>query len=156
MAAFVPVGSDIKSNLSESSASPTASNAGAQKTSVTRNKNLDSFEAVMQAMERELAKHKPPRATDAAKAPAASDMMQASRIEGDDGEGIEAALDRELHASLVRDDDEGEELEQETDPKYNLIKNFLESYKSQDGLSGPVSNLAGRLQPGWKLPRDKS
>jgi len=91
------------------------------------------------------------------KAPVAPlDTMQDSGIEEDDGEGIEAALDRELHASLARDDDEGDEVEQGTEPNYNLIKNFLESYKSQDGLSGPVSNLAGRLQPGWKLPRDKS
>jgi hypothetical protein len=39
---------------------------------------------------------------------------------------------------------------------YNLIRNFLESFKSQAGLSGPVSNLAGRLQPDYKLPRDLS
>lgn len=37
---------------------------------------------------------------------------------------------------------------------YTLIKNFLESFKSQQGLSGPVSNLIGRL--GWQLPRDTS
>ena len=37
----------------------------------------------------------------------------------------------------------------------NLIKDFLESFKSQGGLSGPVGNLAGRLQPGWQIPRDE-
>jgi len=32
---------------------------------------------------------------------------------------------------------------------YTLIKNFLESYKSQEGRSGPVGNVAGRLGEGF-------
>ena len=46
------------------------------------------------------------------------------------------------------DDDEGQPMD------YTLMKNFLESFKSQAGLSGPVSNLSGLLDPGWTLPRD--
>jgi hypothetical protein len=69
-------------------------------------------------------------------------------------EDIESAMHSELLEALGRDieDDDEEGIDESTD--YNLIKNFLESFKSQAGLSGPVSNLAGRLQPGWKLPRD--
>ena len=67
---------------------------------------------------------------------------------------IEKAMDAELKAALEQDEDA--EVDVSADGDYNLIKNFLESFKSQAGLSGPVSNLAGRLQPGWGLPRDES
>lgn len=72
---------------------------------------------------------------------------------------IEAAMDADLQAALKTEhdsegDDDYEGGEGQLD--YNLIKNFLESFKSQGGQSGPVGNLAGRLQPGWALPRDES
>ena len=70
--------------------------------------------------------------------------------EGTDDE-LENAMDAELRAALAREDSDSEEDEP---MDYNLMKNFLESFKSQGGLSGPVSNLAGRLEPGWRLPRD--
>jgi hypothetical protein len=80
-----------------------------------------------------------------------------ARAEGvEEGGDIEAAMDAELKAALGHDDDDEVELDGEGNIDYNLIKNFLESFKSQAGLSGPVSNLAGRLQPGWGLPRDDS
>lgn len=119
------------------------------------NPNLDSFEAVMQAMDAELAHNRKPKANadptkpdkGKAKAPAAP---------AEDDEDIEGAMDAELKAMLNKaGGDEGEE-EGEEPVDYNLIKNFLESFKSQAGLSGPVSNLAGRLQPGWQLPRDEA
>ncbi len=66
----------------------------------------------------------------------------------------EGAMDAELHAMLQRE--EGDSGDEEEPMDYNLIKNFLESFKSQSGLSGPVSNLAGRLQSGWTIPRDDS
>jgi hypothetical protein len=79
-----------------------------------------------------------------------------ARAQGvEEGADIETAMDAELKAALEQDDDE-EDLDAEGNIDYNLIKNFLESFKSQAGLSGPVSNLAGRLQPGWGLPRDDS
>lgn len=66
---------------------------------------------------------------------------------------IEATMEAELNASLKEDPGDSED-EEDTSMDYNLIKNFLESFKSQGGLSGPVGNLAGRLMPDWGLPRD--
>ena len=60
-------------------------------------------------------------------------------------------MDAELRAALKREEDDEVE---EAGMDYNLIKNFLESFKSQSGLAGPVGNLAGRLDPSWTLPRD--
>jgi len=125
------------------------------------NPNLDSFEAVMQAMEDELA-----RARAAKTAFQPPDLPTGSK---DKGKGratemdIEAAMDAELHAALDAGEEDGAgEVDEDGLPiggeglDYNLIKNFLESFKSQGGLPGPVSNLAGRLQPGWNLPRDEA
>jgi len=73
---------------------------------------------------------------------------------------IEAAMDAELQTLLEReglgDDTDDEEEGMYPGIDYNLIKNFLESFKGQAGLPGPVGNLAGRLQPEFKLPRDFS
>jgi hypothetical protein len=117
------------------------------------NSNLDSFEAVMQAMDEQLASSRESKYTSI---PNAKGKGKAKAMVGEHDEDIEAAMDAELKASLERgnsdDDDKIDGTEERTD--YNLIKNFLESFKSQGGLPGPVSNLAGRLQPGWKLPRD--
>ncbi|PCH33386.1 SGT1-domain-containing protein [Wolfiporia cocos MD-104 SS10] len=120
------------------------------------NPNLDSFEAVMQAMDAKLARSHTGTQEPIEQRPdkgksKAREMPFSTNVD------IEAAMDAELKATLENgldgDEDEGE-LEQNLD--YNLIKNFLESFKSQGGLSGPVGNLAGRLQPGWTLPRDQS
>ena len=128
----------------------------------TRNDStLDSFESVMQAMDVELArsqpsngKRKPPvTSKDKGKGKASEASIP---VEGD----IDAAMDAELKALLEREglgddsDDDGEGEDPGID--YNLIKNFLESFKGQAGLPGPVSNLAGRLQPDLKIPRDFS
>ncbi|KAK0198551.1 SGT1 protein-domain-containing protein [Armillaria mellea] len=106
------------------------------------NPNLDSFEAVMKAMDAELARSH-----------GGNTAGQPDKGKGkNEDDDIEAAMEAELKAVLEgRDDDDEEE-----PMDYNLIKNFLESFKSQAGLSGPVSNLAGRLHPGWTLPRDES
>ncbi|KAJ6604288.1 SGT1 protein-domain-containing protein [Mycena vulgaris] len=126
------------------------------------NPNLDSFEAVMLAMDEELArtrsgKSKSKPAPAKAPAPQKPDKGKgkASSIVEEEEEDIDSAMDTELKAALEREDD-GDEDEGEEPMDYNLIKNFLESFKSQGGLSGPVSTLAGRLQPGWQLPRDSS
>ncbi|KAF7339752.1 SGT1-domain-containing protein [Mycena sanguinolenta] len=117
------------------------------------NPNLDSFEAVMLAMDEELARS---RSTKSKPAPKASKPQKLDKGKGKAApipeEDIDAAMDSELRAALEREDDDDDEGEEPMD--YNLIKNFLESFKSQGGLSGPVSTLAGRLQPGWQLPRD--
>ncbi|KAF8078293.1 SGT1 protein-domain-containing protein [Lyophyllum atratum] len=115
------------------------------------NPNLDSFEAVMRAMDEELARTRP--ASKKPAAPADNGKGKAKATVEDEDEDIESAMDAELKGALAR---EGDEDEDEEPPDYNLIKNFLESFKSQAGLSGPVSNLAGMLQPGWQIPRDES
>lgn len=38
------------------------------------------------------------------------------------------------------------------DADFNLVKNLLESYSSQQGLPGPASNLLGLM--GLQLPKD--
>ena len=77
------------------------------------------------------------------------------KVSGEEDLDIEAAMEAELRSSLDKGDlDDDEEGGEEVD--YQLIKNFLESFKSQAGMSGPVGNLVGRLQQGWQLPRDES
>ena len=127
----------------------------------SKNSVLDSFESVMQAMDVELARSRPSNGK--RKPPATSkDKGKGKATETNipvDGD-IDAAMDAELKALLEGEglggdsDEDGEGVDPGID--YNLIKNFLESFKSQGGLSGPVSNLAGRLQPDFKLPRDFS
>ncbi|TFK57504.1 SGT1-domain-containing protein [Heliocybe sulcata] len=115
------------------------------------NPDLDSFEAVMQAMDAELAAMKAQSAP-GAKGKETLGKGKAKATEEADMD-IEEAMDAELRAALEGEDEEGEEGEASVD--YNLIKNFLESFKSQAGAAGPVGNLAGRLQQGWAMPRDE-
>ncbi|KAF9474292.1 SGT1-domain-containing protein [Pholiota conissans] len=127
------------------------------------NPDLDSFEAVMRALDEALTRKSSNKARAQKSAPQKATIAPPlTRIgkgkettkatiedEVEDGDfDIEAAMAAELKGAL-EDDWEGDE-----PLDYNMIKNFLESYKSQQGLSGPVSNLAGRLQPEFKLPRD--
>lgn len=107
------------------------------------NPELDSFEAVMKALDAELLRSKKP-SSDKGKGKAKEDSDKMT-VDID----IEAAMDAELEEALQDIESDSEE-----PVDYNMIKNFLESYKSQAGLSGPVSNLVGMLQPGMKLPRD--
>jgi hypothetical protein len=141
------------------------------------NPELDSFESVMQAMDAELARQKreTKRPTSssigagsdylpegyAGKSKVKSAVRFAKDIDepsSEDDMDIEAAMDEELKAALnatsgdLAEDESDEEL---PSADYNLIKNFLESFKSQAGLPGPVGNLAGRLQDGWTIPRDQ-
>ena len=74
----------------------------------------------------------------------------------DDMEDVASAMAADLKAALETasdDEDDQDGLPKDTAIDYNLIKNFLQSFKAQGGLSGPVSNLAGRLGAGV-LPRD--
>jgi hypothetical protein len=118
-----------------------------------KNANLDSFEAVMQAMDKELGRLRNNTSTRASAPSADAKGKGKAKAEEEEDEDIEAAMEAELKAALENGDDEDAE---DAGMDYNLIKNFLESFKSQAGLSGPVGNLAGRLQPDWKLPRDDS
>jgi len=142
----------------------------------TRNPDLDSFEAVMQAMDAELHAKRGGK-TKAAPAPVPRSTPPSSKAKGkgkatfvpatpiipeqDDGDeandaNVEEAMDAEIRAALVAESDSEDDDQPEPSMDYNLIKNFLESFKSQGGLSGPVSNLVGRLEGGSGLPRDES
>lgn len=109
----------------------------------------------MEAMEAELGRSNPSKAP---AAPTTKDKGKAKATEPDlDVEGdIEAAMDAELQGLMNGEDGDDEDIGSTGHMDYNLIKNFLESFKSQNGLAGPVGNLVGRLQPGWTLPRDES
>jgi hypothetical protein len=135
------------------------------------NMSLDSFDKVMEAMDAELYKAKSskrPKRPDVPKpqaqskpAPAPTKTKSKARPElteadlDDLDEDDLAAMDRELKAALKSagvdsdDDDEGIEevgqLDDEGKREYRMMKDFLESYKSQGGNSGVVGNLFGRL-----------
>ncbi len=125
------------------------------------NPNLDSFEAVMKALDDVLhqnaAKSSSGKAPKANVKPSTNDDKSTKKVsiedkmamEDDSDADVEKAMDAELKRLLDSDD-----LHSDEPLDYNLIKNFLESFKSQGGLSGPVSNLAGRLAPDLKFPRD--
>ena len=124
----------------------------------TANPNLDSFEAVMRAMDEELVRLRSQETSTTSQNSSLGDSGKGkARAQGvEEGVDIETAMDAELKAGLEHDQDDELDLDAEGNIDYNLIKNFLESFKNQAGLSGPVSNLAGRLQPGWGFPRDDS
>ncbi|KAI0702453.1 SGT1 protein-domain-containing protein [Cytidiella melzeri] len=123
--------------------------------------NLDSFEELMRAMDAELARSRSGLAQAPSSSPPADVQKGKGKATVEPGEedadsDVEAAMDAELRETLERnvgDEEDGGEI---GGTHYNLIKNFLESFKSQGGLTGPVGNLAGRLQPDWTLPRDAS
>lgn len=164
----------LSNNKSDSSAPPAQGRQPVPGPRPNVNPNLDSFEAVMQAMDAELnqsrqtalkrkrGKEKVPTLPTGDSEICPSKGNSKSKLMDEDGEedlDIEAQMEAELKAMLeygggdIEEPDSGEE---EVPMDYNLIKNFLESFKSQAGLSGPVGNLAGRLQPGWAFPRDDS
>lgn len=120
--------------------------------------DLNSFEAVMKAMDAELSRAK--RDKQAATTtvspvmlPAETNSQGKGKQKADEGDDIGTAMDAELRATL-QDSSGDEDQDKETSIDYTLMKNFLESFKSQQGLPGPVGNLIGRM--GWQLPRDES
>jgi hypothetical protein len=121
----------------------------------TKSSDLSSFEAVMQAMDDELSRAKQSKQFAREKAspivaPAKGNAGNKGKQKADDDD-VGAAMDAELRAAIQDSSDEEDE---ESSVDYTLMKNFLESFKSQQGLPGPVGNLIGRL--GGQLPRDES
>jgi len=154
--AFLPASATIKESRAERPKRPAAADKEVDVEKVTPapgqtgNQTLDSFEAVMRAMDEELARARGPKTKAGRPDVKGKGRIQEPTIQEEE-QDIEAAMEAELRATLERDEDD-EDVAENID--YNLIKNFLESFKSQGGLAGPVSSLAGRLQPEWKLPRD--
>ena len=147
------------------------------------NPELDSFEAVMEAMDKELERLKAGPVEILPKPTLASTQRETKSTlpkgkgkafpqqtteadDGDDGdedmEDVEQQMDAELKAALKKDhevvsSEDDDEIEDEPPMDYTMIKNFLESFKSQQGMAGPVSGLAGRLNGAeWLFPRDES
>lgn len=172
----IAVSDDLKPGPPVSAVPP--EKPAAQPESRARNPNLDSFEAVMEAMDAELQKTRdarkqnktsedPPagqqrstgaKPTQTRKGSTKGKERQASS-DSEDDEDVETAMDSELRRALKKGEGGASDSEEDdvegTTMDYNLIKNFLESFKSQAGMAGPVSNLAGRLEKGWSLPRDE-
>ncbi|KAL0578022.1 hypothetical protein V5O48_003972 [Marasmius crinis-equi] len=142
--AYVP--KEIRTDNRAGAPKPSAPDPKVDEDSLPQNNpNLDSFEALMKAMDAELR-----RSTQGSE-----DKGKGKGRASNDEVDIEAMMAEELQGALERDDEDEDNDLGDANIDYNLIKNFLESFKSQGGLSGPVGNLAGRLQPGWKLPRDE-
>ncbi|KAI0724281.1 SGT1 protein-domain-containing protein [Cerioporus squamosus] len=122
-----------------------------------RNATLDSFEAVMKAMDAQLSQGRNAQAAEVSRNTGSAAKDKGKEKATDDGVDIEAAMEEELRSALEQDESEtGEGEPGNAQSDYQLIKNFLESFKNQAGLSGPVGALAGRLQEGWMLPRDET
>lgn len=71
----------------------------------------------------------------------------------EDGEDFEAAMDAELAELLRKGGADAGGANGEGSMDYGLVANFLESFKAQAGMAGPVGNLAGLM--GVDLPRFK-
>ncbi|OWZ79274.1 hypothetical protein C366_01997 [Cryptococcus neoformans Tu401-1] len=136
------------------------------------NTSLDSFETVMRAMDEALARSRGEPSASQPNQPKSSNkskikkstssanplppISQADDVDLDAfSEDDIAAMDRELRSVLkgagIDPDDSDDDIEEvgelDVDQKreYEMMRNFLESFKSQGGESGVVGNLFGRL-----------
>jgi len=106
--------------------------------------NLSTFENLMAAMDLELRGTQSTRESRKGKGRAPVSSKPLSDMSSLDGDASDEA---ELQGALKQDADSEDESMKPSE-EYNLIKNFLQSYTAQDGLSGPVSNMVGRLNEG--------
>ncbi|KAG6332331.1 hypothetical protein ID866_6759 [Astraeus odoratus] len=122
------------------------------------NAKLDSFEAVMEAMDAQLEHLRQSNIESSSRSQTSANKSKGKGRASppSDDLDIEATMEAELKQALEKGDTEDSEDENEVPMDYNLIKNFLESFKGQAGLSGPAGNLAGRLMPDWTIPRDET
>lgn len=111
--------------------------------------NFASFDRLMSQMDDELKKSS---ARGGPVRPSGPDLGHDdgddSDEDGDDGATFDEAMDAEL-ADLMKSSTGGVQGPRD----YELVKNFLESFKAQAGMSGPVSGLAGLMGvdlPAWK------
>jgi hypothetical protein len=115
-----------------------------------RNSKLKDFESFMDAMEQELNKVKEGGSSDR---PSTSKQSTRNQLEinqptEDEIEALE--MEKEFEALVAENMDEEDVMEE---GEVRLIRNFLESFKSQQGMAGPVGNLAGRM--GQTLPLEQ-
>ena len=152
LSAFVPT--NVMSETKRRT--PVSGNTSQEPQRTDGDSTLDSFETVMKAMDAELSRTRHTQTSEAKQNTAKDKGIGKEKVHGDMVD-IEAAMEAELRSALEQEEDQsGEEEDGELHGDYKLIKNFLESFKSQAGSSGPVGTLAGRLQKGWMLPRDET
>ena len=147
--AFVPQSSPKASTSARPAEQPKASQDPPNEPKTADASPLDSFEKVMAAMDAQLAAAKAPKPSlkDPKALPSEADLDDMSEADLE-------AMDRELKAALhgANDDemdeddpDEAAELGEEEKREYRMMKDFLESYRAQNGQSGVIGNLFGRL-----------
>lgn len=125
--------------------------------------SLDSFDAVMDAMDAELKRAKNSAAPASDRLASALDGLDTSKLpkdvddlDGMDDDALEA-MDRELRRALGDEDDgdvdDDEEmraalgsLDDDGKREYRMMRDFLASYQGQAGGAGAVGNLFGRLK----------
>ncbi|WVW81965.1 hypothetical protein I302_103968 [Kwoniella bestiolae CBS 10118] len=134
--------------------------------------SLSSFDEVMRAMDQELSKNKPtpskkpksqtkpapsikPRSKSSSSNPLPPLPTEADleNMEEDDLLAMDCELKAALkNAGISDDEDEDDEMKEglgqlgeDDKAEYEMMKHFLESYRSQSGGSGVVGNLFGRL-----------
>ena len=110
-----------------------------------RNAKLDSFESLMNAMDAELHKAK------ASFEPKKGNSSKPNPVVEDPEDQEDAEMEEELFNLLKRDP--GDDADLDGPAHFGMIKNFLESFQSQHGAAGPVSNMLGVMNE--KLPNDK-
>ena len=66
---------------------------------------------------------------------------------------IGKAHSNEANSSLISQNEDEADSDEEVEIDFNLAKNLLESFKSQAGMAGPGGNLMGMM--GFHLPRDE-
>ena len=106
---------------------------------------LDSFDAALSAMEREL------EAERARQAPDMDIENDDESLDEEDAELLQQLLT--TIGSLPETLQRFAETTGTNDADVKMLQNFLESFKAQGGRPGPVSTLSGRLGVG-ALPRD--
>lgn len=133
-AAYVPA----HTQPAASAASPRAS---------APNTQLDSFDTVLAAMENELANERAKRIPE----PEPTDMEEDEELGEEDAELLQQLL--ASGASIPESLQRFAGTSGASSTEIDALANFLESFKAQNGVAGPLSNLAGRLGVG-PLPRD--
>ncbi|WAQ86531.1 hypothetical protein PtA15_7A257 [Puccinia triticina] len=133
------------------------------------NVDLDTFDKLMNRMDEELRKKRGKRMGEKGGPipadPLGPDLGGGSRSgmkdlsdDSDDSDVEMDDIDRAIHSELADlMNQSGVQLDGQShdQPNYSVISNFLESFKSQVGLPGPVGNMAGRIGFDFFPSKDK-
>ncbi|WFD45104.1 hypothetical protein MPSI1_003781 [Malassezia psittaci] len=143
---YVPTSSNTRNALPSE-----AADSGTQTTEKNSDQKLDSFDTVLDAMEREL------HSKQTSSLSSSHTAMELENDEDDELNEEEAELLQKLLASggsLPASLERFANTHDLQNTDINALASFLESFKAQEGHAGPVTNLAGRLGLG-ALPNDQ-